>query len=152
MKKFLLTVIAIISCFSLTAQSNNLENKLDTIHLTNSPINLVKRQLKAYNSRNIESFLEPYDDDVEAYIHATNKLAFKGKDAMRKLYSEIFKNTPNLHCELINRIVQGNTIIDKECVLFGEKTLEAVAIYYIENNKIKKNILLIKTILNTIYV
>ena len=55
---------------------------------------------------------------------------------MRKLYSEIFKNTPNLHCELINRIVQGNTIIDKECVLFGEKTLETVAIYYIENNKI----------------
>ena len=57
---------------------------------------------------------------------------------MRKLYSEIFKNTQNLHCELINRIVQGNTIIDKERVLFGEKTLETVAIYYIENNKIKK--------------
>lgn len=58
---------------------------------------------------------------------------------MKKLYSGIFKNTPNLYCELINRIVQGNTIIDKERVLFGEKTLEVVAIYYIENNKIKKN-------------
>ncbi len=69
MKKFLLTVIAIISCFSLTTQSN----KLDTIHLTNSPINLVKRQLKAYNSRNIESSLKPYDDD-EAYIHVGSNL------------------------------------------------------------------------------
>ena len=141
MNKYLLTVIVIISYFSLTAQNNNIdvENKLDTTHLLSDlPIDLVKKQLKAYNSRNIESFLEPYDDDVEAYIHSTNKLAFKGKDAMRKVYSEIFKNTPNLHCELINRIVQGNTIIDKERVQFGEKIIEAVAIYYIENKKIKK--------------
>ncbi len=141
MNKYHLTVIVIISYFSLTAQNNNIdvENKLDTTHLLSDlPIDLVKKQLKAYNSRNIESFLEPYDDDVEAYIHSTNKLAFKGKDAMRKVYSEIFENTPNLHCELINRIVQGNTIIDKERVQFGEKIIEAVAIYYIENKKIKK--------------
>jgi hypothetical protein len=141
MKRLFLTLILLIFYCALSAQSNRngTENRLDAIHtLSNSPIDLVKHQLNAYNSRDIKAFLEAYDDDVEAYIHSTNKLAFKGKDAMRKIYSEIFENTPNLHCELINRIVHGNTIIDKERVLFGEKIIEAVAIYHIENNKIKK--------------
>jgi len=149
MSKFLFTFILLISCFSLLAQNNNTNTerlansnkvvKLDSIDLLiNSPTNLAQRQLNAYNLRDIESFLEPYDDNVEAYIHSTNKIAFKGKEAMRKIYSKLFKNTPNLHCTLLNRIVQGNTVIDKERVQFGDDIIEAVAIYYIENKKIKK--------------
>lgn len=101
------------------------------------PEDLAQRQLNAYNLRNIEAFLEPYADNVEIY-NFPNNLQFKGKEAMRKGYSQMFKNTPNLHCELVNRIVQGNTIIDQERVQFGNKIMEAIAIYHIENNKIKK--------------
>ena len=50
----------------------------------------------------------------------------------------MFDKTPNLHCELKERIVQGNVVIDKERVQFGNQIIEAVAIYHIENNKIKK--------------
>lgn len=57
---------------------------------------------------------------------------------MRKGYAQMFENTPNLHCELISRIVQGNTIIDKERLQFGSRILEATAIYHIENGKIQK--------------
>jgi hypothetical protein len=35
-------------------------------------------------------------------------------------------------------MVQGNTVIDKERVQVGNATVEAVAIYHIENGKIKK--------------
>ena len=160
MNKYLLIFITLISCFSVFAQNNNTDIKiskrkeltpkkvninsedvvkLDSIDLlSDSPTDLIQGQLNAYNSRNIDSFLEFYDDNVEAYVQSTNKLAFKGKEAMRKIYSELFKNTPNLHCELINRIVQGNTVIDKERVQFGEDIIEVVAIYSIENKKIKK--------------
>ncbi|MFI0429413.1 amidohydrolase family protein [Mariniflexile sp. HMF6888] len=105
--------------------------------LKNSPSDLAQRQLNAYNFRNIEAFLEPYDKDVEVYMYP-NKLQFKGIKTMRKTYSEMFKNTPNLHCKLIYRIVQGNTVIDKERILFNDKVIETVAIYQIENYKIKK--------------
>ena len=105
--------------------------------LTDTPSDLAQRQLNAYNLRNIEGFLEPYADDVEVYNYP-NQLQFKGKETMRTIYSKMFENTPNLHCELVDRIVQGNIVIDKERVLFGDRTLEAVAIYHIENNKIKK--------------
>lgn len=105
--------------------------------IKDSPADLAQRQLNAYNFRNIEAFLEPYADDVEVYTYP-DQLMYKGKDNMRKGYAEMFKNTPNLHCELKERIVQGNIVIDKERVQFGDKIVEAVAIYHIENNKIKK--------------
>jgi hypothetical protein len=62
----------------------------------------------------------------------------KGKDSMRKNYSQMFDNTPNLHCELKGRIVQGNVVIDKEHVRVGDQFLAATAIYHIENGKIQK--------------
>jgi len=143
--KYLLVFTLLISYISLFAQSPHTENptienqkELSKKKMESNSTNLVQQQLNAYNLRDIESFLKPYDDDIEAYIYPTNKLAFKGKDEMRKIYSKIFTNTPNLHGELVNRITQGNTVIDKERVQFGEDIIEAVAIYYIENNKITK--------------
>lgn len=111
--------------------------KPDTL-IRETPLALVQRQLNAYNARDIEAFLEPYADDVELYDYKTGKLHAKGKEAMRKSY-EFFKQVPELHCEIKSRIVQGNIVIDKESVTgFGEKPVEATAIYHIENNKIKK--------------
>jgi len=97
--------------------------------LKDSPRDLAQRQLNAYNLRNIDAFLEPYADDVEIYSHP-NKLLYSGKEKMRKQYSNMFEKTPNLHCELKERIVQGNIVIDKERVQFGTKIIEAVAIYH----------------------
>lgn len=108
----------------------------DTL-IAETPAALAQRQLNAYNFRDIEAFLEPYADDVEIYVYP-DTLMSKGKEAMRKNYDGMFKNTPDLHCELVGRIVQGNIVIDKERVRFNNKTVEAVAIYHIENNKIKK--------------
>jgi len=102
-----------------------------------TPEDLAQQQLDAYNLRDIEAFLEPYADDVEVYTFP-NTLNYKGKETMRKRYGKMFKNVPNLHCELENRIVKGNVVIDKERVQFNDKIIEALAIYHIENNKIKK--------------
>jgi hypothetical protein len=103
----------------------------------NTPEALAQRQLNAYNARNIEAFLEPYAEDVEVYTYP-DQLMFKGKDLMRTGYSQMFNSTSNLHCELENRIIQGNIVIDEERVQFGDKILEATAIYHIKNGKIQK--------------
>jgi imidazolonepropionase-like amidohydrolase len=105
--------------------------------IKDSPEDLAQRQLNAYNLRNIEAFLEPYADDVEVYNYP-NTLLFKGKETMRTGYTQMFENTPNLHCELVGRISQGNVVMDKERVKMGENIVEAIAIYHIENEKIKK--------------
>lgn len=98
---------------------------------------LVQRQLNAYNGHNLEAFLEPYADDVEIY-QFPSKLQMKGKEQMRKAYEFITK-TPGLHCQLQNRIIQGNTVIDHERVWgFGGQAVEAVAIYETSGGKIRK--------------
>jgi len=105
--------------------------------LSDTPADLAQRQLNAYNLRNIDAFLEPYAEDVEVYTYP-DQLQYKGKETMRAGYTQLFDNTPNLHCELVGRIVQDAVVIDKERVQFGDTIIEAVAIYHIENNKIKK--------------
>jgi imidazolonepropionase-like amidohydrolase len=107
--------------------------------VNNTPEMLAQQQLNAYNLRNIDAFLEPYSDSVEIYDFTTGKLMMKGKEQMRKSYSNMFKNTPELHCKLVNRIVEGNTVIDQESVTgWGDKPATAIAVYKIEKGKIAK--------------
>lgn len=107
--------------------------------LPDTPADLAQRQLNAYNARNIDAFLEPYADDVELY-DLPNKLIMKGKDAMRKEYGGLFANAPALHCELVNRMVVGNTVVDHERIttMLSRAPTQAVAIYQIENGKIRR--------------
>ncbi|MFH1004965.1 MAG: amidohydrolase family protein [Bacteroidota bacterium] len=110
----------------------------DTL-IKETPLSLVQRQLNAYNARNLDAFVEQYADDVELYKFP-DTLIGKGKEYMYKTYSSLFDKTPNLHCEIKKRIIQGNIIIDNESVTRNNKIKQSkcIAIYHIENNKIKK--------------
>jgi hypothetical protein len=102
------------------------------------PEQVVQRQLNAYNAGNIDAFLDAYSDDIELYVFP-DSLTSKGKEIMRNRYEPMFKRYPDLHCEIKNRIVQNNVIIDEEYVTAtGRKPLEAIAIYHVENGRIKK--------------
>lgn len=104
-----------------------------------TPEVLVQQQVNAYNAKNIEAFLEPYADDIEIYTFP-NTLVSKGKEGMRKTYEKLFKNAPDLHCEIKQRIINLNSVIDKESVSGmrpGQK-VEATAIYEIKDHKISK--------------
>ncbi|SDH21509.1 amidohydrolase family protein [Chitinophaga filiformis] len=107
--------------------------------LTVTPVILVQQQLNAYNTRNIEAFLAPYSDSTAIYDQASGKLLMQGKEQMRQRYAGIFEKAKELHCQLVNRIVMGNTVIDHERITgMGEKPIEAVAVYTVENGKIVK--------------
>jgi CubicO group peptidase (beta-lactamase class C family) len=105
----------------------------------NSPTTLVENQLIAYNTKNLEEFLQPYSQNVEVFDFPSNKSG-SGIEFLKENYLEIFNASPNLHCEILNRMVLGNIIIDHERVsgLKNLEPFEAVAIYKIENNKISK--------------
>jgi hypothetical protein len=101
-----------------------------------TPEVLAQQQLNAYNAHNIEAFLAPYSDTCSLYDMG-GKLIMKGKEEMRKQYSQVFQQLPELHCQLVNRMVHGNTVIDHERLTNGEgKPREAFAVYKIENGKI----------------
>ncbi|MCF6404527.1 amidohydrolase family protein [Chitinophaga filiformis] len=104
-----------------------------------TPAVLAQEQLNAYNARNIEAFLAPYSDSIAIYDQASGKLLMQGKEQMRQRYAAMFDKAKELHCQLVNRMVMGNTVIDQERVTgVGEKPMEAIAVYTIENGKIVK--------------
>jgi imidazolonepropionase-like amidohydrolase len=110
--------------------------KADTL-IIESPEAVVQRQLNAYNARNIDAFLDTYSDDIEIYNFPA-ELLMKGKEKMRERYSSLFSNVTNLYCDLTNRIIKGNIVIDHEKVRVGERQLQAIAVYEVANGKIKK--------------
>lgn len=107
--------------------------------ITVTPEYLAQQQLNAYNARDIEAFLQPYSDSVEIYTFP-GKLISKGKESMRQQYGAMFMKYPELHCELKNRIVKGNYVMDHESVtgLNRPEVLEALAVYEVKNGEIIK--------------
>ena len=110
--------------------------KADTL-IKESPEMLVQRQVNAYNARNIEAFLATYDDHVELY-NFPDSLFAKGKEAMQKIYGDMFRKLNYLHCEIVGRIKLNNTIIDHERVKFDDKIFDGIAIYDVRGGKIVK--------------
>ncbi|MDB4292190.1 nuclear transport factor 2 family protein [Maribacter sp.] len=98
---------------------------------------IVQEQLDAYNSRDIDLFTDTYTEDVKLYQYP-NKLTGEGQDALRKGYETFFERTPDLNCEIKNRISIGNKIIDEEYLTMNGNNFSALAIYEVENGKISK--------------
>lgn len=98
---------------------------------------IVDEQLTAYNRRDIAAFVRTYATNVEVFTFP-NRSQASGHAGLRQDYTSLFENTTNLHCQIENRIVLGNVVIDKESVTANSNTFGAVAIYQIEDDLISK--------------
>lgn len=103
------------------------------------PEAIVQKQLDAYNMRDLEAFLDTYSDSIKIY-NFPDQLIMDGKEAMKNSYGPMFQSNPNLNCEIVKRIVQGNTVIDQEHVtgLSNGSAIDATAIYRVRNGLIQE--------------
>jgi hypothetical protein len=95
-------------------------------------IAVVSRQLDYYNSRDIEGFCSCYHPEVRVEWLLSKRLISEGLNQFRVRYSELFQNSPTLHCELKSRIVLNDFVIDEELVTgiqSNPEVLHTVAIY-----------------------
>lgn len=81
-----------------------------------------------------------YAKDAEQFEHPSKLLA-SGAAEIRPRFEARFKE-PNLHAQLVKRMVCGNTVIDQEIVTRtfpeGAGRIELVAIYEVKNGRIAK--------------
>ncbi|WP_078430587.1 nuclear transport factor 2 family protein [Alkalihalobacterium alkalinitrilicum] len=107
--------------------------------MKNKAAMLAQKQLDAYNKQNIENFLAVYHEDVSIY-EFPSKLLYTGLDKMSERYSQLFKENPNQHAELLSRMVNNNIVTDHEHVTGRENGIDvfAIAIYEVEEDKITK--------------
>jgi hypothetical protein len=104
-----------------------------------TPLELVEHQLAAYNARNLERFLEVFSDDIEVTRLPNTAPAIVGKAALGKFYAENRFNLPDLHAEIVNRIVMGAKIIDHERITgIGPEPIEIIVAYAIEGGAIRR--------------
>lgn len=62
-----------------------------------------------------------------------------GKAALARFYGENRFNLPDLHAEIVNRIVMGSKIVDHERITgIGPEPMEIVVIYAVENGLIRR--------------
>ena len=108
---------------------------------SSDPEAVVQRQLEAYNAKDIDALMATFADDVEAFEYP-NTLLFSGIEKMRQRLAGRLQE-PNLHAQLLNRIMMGNLVIDHEIVTRtfpeGAGQLETIVIYEVRDGKIAKN-------------
>jgi hypothetical protein len=108
--------------------------------LSTDPVAVVQRQLDAYNTRDLKALLAIYAGDAELFEHPAKLLA-KGSAELSERFALRFQE-PNLHAVLLNRIVQGNIVIDHENVTRtfpeGPGSIELVVIYEVKLGSITR--------------
>ncbi|MFE8703125.1 nuclear transport factor 2 family protein [Cytobacillus sp. FJAT-54145] len=101
-------------------------------------MNVVERQLKAYNEKNIDAFMECYSEDIQVYKFP-NTLRFSKKEEMREHYDKMFQAFPNLNADVVKRVEQAPYCIDHEYITGKEKEpFHATALYEIKDDIITK--------------
>ncbi len=104
-----------------------------------SPEQVVQKQVEAYNELDIDHFLSWYDEDIACYNYANNTSLFNSKKDFGQQYGEMFAKYPKLHCEILNRMVLGNKVIDHERITGIENEVyQSIAIYEVKEGKILK--------------
>lgn len=103
-----------------------------------SPEQVIQKQVEAYNSRDIETFVACHHTNVELFTFPETTPFASGQDKIRKIYSDVFDSSPELNTEILNRMVFGDTVIDHEIVTGrkGVDKLELIAIYQVMDGQI----------------
>jgi hypothetical protein len=104
-------------------------------------LKMVNQQLEAYNRGDLDGFCQCYHSEVVVRFLISDRVASEAMDAFRERYRLMFSSSPQLNCELKNRIVLDTAVIDEEWVT-GAKTfpegLHTTAIYGFKDGLINR--------------
>lgn len=102
-----------------------------------SVVDVVQRQLEAYNARDLDRFAAAHSDRIRIFRMPSIEPAIVGKAALTEFYRGRF-SVPALHADLLARIVLGNKVIDHERIRgIQESPIEVVAVYEVSSDLIE---------------
>ncbi len=102
------------------------------------PTGPVQRQLEAYNAHDLDRFVAEYSEDVRVFRAPSGVPALDGKTVFAAHYAAHRFNLPDLHADVLDRMVVGNKVIDHERV-FGVRdgSFDAVVVYEVIDGLIR---------------
>jgi hypothetical protein len=116
-------------CYILISSSMNAQS--------NHPVDVVQRQLDAYNKQDVKTFAAQFSDSVKVYNTLGDiKPSLEGRAAVEQRYAELFKKYPKNYSTLTGRIVNNGFVIDHESISGREDAMQIVAIYEVKDGLI----------------
>jgi hypothetical protein len=81
--------------------------------MSQTPEQVVDRQLAAYNSHNLDELMATYSSAAQTLVFPTNEILDDGAEAVHKFFQSFF-DEGRPHVEIDKRIVSGNFVIGDE--------------------------------------
>ena len=104
-----------------------------------SVVDVVQRQVAAYNEHDLERFVASYSDVVEIFRMPSATPAISGKRQLTEFYATQRFSIPELKAEILDRIVSGNKVVDRERVHgLRADPVEMIAVYEIVDGLIRR--------------
>ena len=120
--------------------SSNKERETVMAEAQTEPTEVVRRQLDAYNAKDIEAFMSCWAEDAQFFAFPSDLLA-EGAQQIRDRHVVRFRE-PDLFGKLIHRMNVGNLVVDREVVTRnfpeGLGRVDVMAIYEVADDKIAK--------------
>jgi len=107
--------------------------------VSNPTIDLIERQLEAYNKQDLDAYCACYAPDV-VVGNLNGTVSETSRDGLRARYARTFAEFPDNRATLLNRIHVGSTVIDHEDVSRGpgKDRFEVIAIYTVKDGLIAR--------------
>jgi hypothetical protein len=106
-----------------------------------APVDVVRRQLDAYNRRDLDAFCATFAPDAAIFELGATAPSSAGLAAIRERYRGLFDASPALHSAVVARMALGRVVIDHEHVTGrnGSPDVYAViAIYEVADGLIRR--------------
>jgi hypothetical protein len=107
---------------------------------------IVDAQIKAFQARDLEGFLACYSANA-VVKDADGNVMMSGLDSLRRMYGQLFRDSPHLSVEIPTRMAVSDYVIDEERIegfnLTGyPPTIHAIAVYRVTDGTIHEVTLL----------
>jgi len=73
-------------------------------------LSVVTRLRDAMNEHDLEALVDVFDPDFVSETPAHPQRTFRGADQVRRNWEQIFAGVPDLHADLLDAVVEGDTV------------------------------------------
>ena len=105
-----------------------------------SAIELVQRQVDAFNARDTDAFLACYATDA-TIRHGDGRVLMTGHEEMRAFYGPVFDD-PQLRAEIAGRLHTGEWVVDEERTVGTGSSFHGLVAYQVRGDRIHTAVLL----------
>ena len=104
-----------------------------------SAVEVVQRQVEAYNHRDLNRFVSAYSDTIQIFRMPSVEPTISGKVQLAEFYATQRFNLPGLRAEIVNRMVLGDKVIDHERISgVRDAPFEIAAVYQVLGESIER--------------